>query len=59
MLLKTKEPTSMGRLLLELEYNGQNINQIMLEKWGVSYFGGHKNRLIGICGMKMVKNNIS
>tara|TARA_A100001011_G_scaffold80696_1_gene83810 strand:+ start:5527 stop:6003 length:477 start_codon:yes stop_codon:yes gene_type:complete len=34
-----------GRLLLELEYNGTSVNQIMLETWGVSYFGGHKDKI--------------
>lgn len=34
-----------GRLLLELEYEGVNVNKIMLEKWGVSYFGGHKDNV--------------
>ena len=31
-----------GRLLLELEFEGRNINEIMKQKWGVSYHGGHK-----------------
>lgn len=31
-----------GRLLLELEFEGRNINDIMKHKWGVSYHGGHK-----------------
>jgi|TARA_B110000285_G_C15125327_1_gene619806 endonuclease YncB( thermonuclease family) len=34
-----------GRLLLKLEINGININDVMLEKWGVSYFGGHKEKI--------------
>ena len=32
-----------GRLLLELQIDDTNVNEIMLKKWGVSYFGGHKN----------------
>jgi endonuclease YncB( thermonuclease family) len=31
-----------GRLLLELEINGVNVNHLMLQKWGVEYQGGHK-----------------
>lgn len=42
-VVKNKGTDKYGRLLLGLEYNGQNVNEIMLEKWGVSYFGGHKN----------------
>ena len=42
-VVKNEGTDKYGRLLLELEYNGQNVNHIMLEKWGVSYFGGHKN----------------
>ena len=42
-VVKNEGTDKYGRLLLELEYDGQNVNQIMLEKWGVSYFGGHKN----------------
>lgn len=34
-----------GRLLLELEINSVNVNKVMLEKWGVSYDGGHKNNV--------------
>tara|TARA_Y100000768_G_scaffold225339_1_gene170137 strand:+ start:2252 stop:2686 length:435 start_codon:yes stop_codon:yes gene_type:complete len=34
-----------GRLLLKLEINGINVNDVMLEKWGVSYFGGHKDTI--------------
>lgn len=32
-----------GRLLLELEFDGINVNKLMLEKWGVEYYGGHKD----------------
>lgn len=42
-VVKNEGTDKYGRLLLELEYNGENVNNIMLEKWGVSYFGGHKN----------------
>lgn len=31
-----------GRLLLELEFDGVNINHWMKDKWGVEYQGGHK-----------------
>ena len=41
-VVKNEGGDKYGRLLLELEYNGQNINNLMLEKWGVSYYGGHK-----------------
>lgn len=42
-VVKNEGTDKYGRLLLELEYDGKNVNKIMLEKWGVSYFGGHKN----------------
>jgi hypothetical protein len=42
-VIKNEGTDKYGRLLLELEYEGQNVNKIMLDKWGVSYFGGHKN----------------
>jgi endonuclease YncB( thermonuclease family) len=32
-----------GRLLLELKIGDTNVNEIMLEKWGVVYNGGHKD----------------
>lgn len=32
-----------GRLLLELEIDGTNVNHDMLNKWGVTYDGGHKD----------------
>jgi endonuclease YncB( thermonuclease family) len=31
-----------GRLLLELELEGESVNAYMKNKWGVSYYGGHK-----------------
>lgn len=34
-----------GRLLLELKIGEINVNEIMLEKWGVKYDGGHKNNV--------------
>ena len=34
-----------GRLLLELEIDGVNVNEVMLKKWGVSYDGGHKENV--------------
>ena len=34
-----------GRLLLELEIDGINVNHLMKEKWGVWYEGGHKNKV--------------
>lgn len=32
-----------GRLLLELQIGGINVNDVMKEKWGVAYQGGHKD----------------
>tara|TARA_B100001094_G_C18143755_1_gene779433 strand:+ start:377 stop:841 length:465 start_codon:yes stop_codon:yes gene_type:complete len=34
-----------GRLLLEIEIDGKNVNKIMLEKWGVEYYGKHKEEV--------------
>jgi endonuclease YncB( thermonuclease family) len=34
-----------GRLLLELECNGDNINNIMLDEWGIVYHGGQKQKI--------------
>ena len=32
-----------GRLLLELKSGDIDVNKVMLEKWGVVYYGGHKD----------------
>ena len=32
-----------GRLLLEISVDGVSVNKYMKGKWGVSYYGGHKN----------------
>lgn len=32
-----------GRLLLELKIGDIDVNKVMLEKWGVVYYGGHKD----------------
>lgn len=34
-----------GRLLLELEIDGKNVNETMLNMWGVKYGGGHKEQV--------------
>ena len=31
-----------GRLLLEISIDGVSVNKYMGQKWGVSYYGGHK-----------------
>ncbi len=34
-----------GRLLLELSIGDINVNELMLNKWGVVYYGGHKENV--------------
>lgn len=34
-----------GRLLLELSIDSTNVNELMLNKWGVVYNGGHKEEI--------------
>jgi len=34
-----------GRLLLELSIDNINVNELMLNKWGVVYNGGHKEEI--------------
>ena len=42
-VLDNKGYDKYGRILLELEFDGININHHMKKRWGVEYHGGHKD----------------
>ena len=44
-VIKNEGYDKYGRLLLELEFNNFSINEVMKEKWGVTYYGGHKDEV--------------
>ena len=41
-IVKNEGYDKYGRLLLELQIDDTNVNEVMLKKWGVKYYGGHK-----------------
>ena len=45
-----------GRLLLELNFENQNVNTYMRTTWGVEYDGGHKNNVDWSAFPKGTKN---